>query len=82
MIPPALSVSDTVLDAGLEAEGAAWELNEDARRKAGLAAAIAQWCRETVAGKTDRDLDTLSDDLHDDPDPRAALLTFLGVPQE
>jgi hypothetical protein len=84
--PPALSVSDTVRDAFCEAQHRLWMSRPDARTdgelEAGLAAAIAQWVRETIAGKSEADVERFaaaaafaSRDYI-----RAALLTFMGVP--
>jgi hypothetical protein len=96
MTHPALSVSDTVLEA--YSAGAhnyflsitdSDDLDVRDEKRAALAAAIAQWVRETIQGKSDAELLQLSLDVaiqdnhfgnHDlDPKARAALLTFLGV---
>jgi hypothetical protein len=87
--PPALSVSDTVRDAFCEAQHRLWMSRPDARTdgelEAGLAAAIAQWVRETIAAKSDYEVErlaTMMEFLEGHGDARLHLLTFMGVPNE
>jgi hypothetical protein len=92
MTHPALSVSPTVYKAfeaahfGEQIRWADWdnETDEEGSRalRIAIAAAIAQWVRETIAAKSDYEVErlaTMMEFLEGHGDARLHLLTFMGV---